>query len=283
MSTELDCCPVCVPKATCEIECPRVDCSDGEREVTIGCCPVCVAKLDCSLIQCPALECTEGILYSENSCCPKCAVPDPCEEVESCPKLNCTNGEIAVRVDGECCEICRSEDYCDKISCPQFTGDCPAAEDEDFMIKRDGTCCPYCPTCRDTERTRCDRNDKPVCAPGFWRGPDCSEEVPANERLEISIEITVTRLALSESDIKTFISNKLGIDPVFITVTKNGDTFTVIISDDATNPSLDFGALQAQANEVIDSSSFFKKAETSGSCQLLIPGIAFVSACIMLL
>jgi hypothetical protein len=107
--------------------------------------------------------------------------------------------------------------------------------------------------------------------------------VPANERLEIRIEITVSGISLEVSDIKTFIANKLEIDPVFITVTNNGDTYTVIISDDATNPSLNFGALQEQVDEVIESSSFFNKATSSGSAQLLVPITALASCIAMFL
>jgi hypothetical protein len=58
---------------------------------------------------------------------------------------------------------------------------------------------------------------------------------------------------------------------------------TVIISDDATNPSLNFGALQEQVDEVIESSSFFNKATSSGSAQLLVPITALASCIAMFL
>lgn len=130
-----------------------------------------------------------------------------------------------------------ADDYCDSVVCPMFAGNCP--EDDDYHVQKAGSCCSYCAgtVCEDTENTRCDSDDTPVCSPGYYRGEGCADVVPESDRIEIHIEITVNGIILTEEDIKFFIAKKLGIDAMYITVDKTGDsTFVIAISWEKTSP-----------------------------------------------
>jgi hypothetical protein len=149
-----------------------------------------------------------------------------------------------------------------------FVGDCP--EDDDYHVQKSGSCCSYCAgtVCQDSENTRCDSEDRPVCAPGYFRGENCTEVVPESDRVEIRIEITVEGIQLTEEDIKFFIAKKLGIDAMYIAVDRSADsTFVITVSWDKTSPPQNFdeSAVQEQLDNIISANPNFTKAYNPSS------------------
>jgi hypothetical protein len=266
-----DCCAVCRPVDSCSSDdCPDAECRDGEQTVFNGCCKVCVPKVDCSSVMCPDILCLNGSKprIEDDRCCPVCHEERECEDDVVCPAIGCGEGQVDVRVEDECCPICRDADYCDTVVCPVFEGECP--DDDDYRVQKDGACCPYCAgtICKDSIETRCDGFDRPVCAPGFFRGENCSEVVPEKDRFELTIEITVKGITLTPEDIKFFIANKLGLDPMYVTVDLIGDnTFVITVSWDRTNPpkGVDEAEMESKVEEVIASNSNFTAKKSSAS------------------
>ncbi len=265
-----DCCPTCVPDNICDAAvCPKYPCKENQVEIDDGCCTICVGAVDCTMVDCAPVQCEAGMVPTiyDDSCCPVCDYAE-CDEELDCPEISCAQNETAIVLANECCPTCVAENYCDTIACPMFAGDCP--EDDDYRVQKSGSCCSYCAgtVCEDDENTRCNSDDVPVCAPGYFRGENCTEVVPESDRFEIRIEITITGITLSEDDIKFFIANTLNIDAMYITVDKTGDsTFVITVSWDKTNPpqDLDETAIESQIDSVIAANPNFTKATNPSS------------------
>ncbi len=277
------------------VDCPQeVDCEDHEMEVQAGCCSVCMPRVDCEDVECPPIECAEGQhkRMRDEHCCPVCVDTRDCHKdaanATACPDLNCAEGETLVQGEDDCCPRCVPENACNSVLCPAFTGDCP--DDDDYHVKKNGTCCSYCPgtVCRDTVTTRCDSFDRPVCAPGWYRGDNCSEPVPESERVSIQVEITVNGLSLTAEDIKFFIANKLNIDAMYIGVDMTANnTFVITISwaVDAPPAGMDQAAIEQAVSQAIATNPNFvtatKKESTSVAAHLAAGSVLLLAALVM--
>lgn len=285
-----DCCPSCLPSNICDtVDCAEVECEDNEQELDDGCCTVCVPAVNCKMVECPTLECADGMMPTvyDDWCCPMCDYLW-CEDDDEldCPEIECAANETAIVLADSCCPTCLPNNYCAGVMCPMFVGECP--EDDDYHVQKTGSCCSYCAgtVCQDSETTRCDSDDRPVCAPGYYRGENCTEVVPESDRVEIRIEITITGITLTADDIKFFIANKLNIDAMYITVEKTGDsTFVITISWDKTSApeDLDESAIQEQVDNIISANPNFNKAvNPSSGAMKVVASVALIAAALAL-
>jgi len=96
---------------------------------------------------------------------------------------------------------------------------------------------------------RCDWNDDPVCAKGFFTGDDCSEPIPPDQRESVEITILFCSTSCTQStpqQIKTAIANKAYIPPEFLTIEIKSFSaddcctkYLVTVADEKATPSID--------------------------------------------
>jgi hypothetical protein len=124
---------------------------------------------------CAAPYCPDGKIVEPECGCPYCS----CENID-CSYEECTSGQVHVRPEGACCEICVPSDGCEAVSC-EPESECPAGR---TWQKPRGACCGACLPSDGSfgcARVACDPNLE--CPPGYVLGDGlvtgcCYECVP---------------------------------------------------------------------------------------------------------
>jgi hypothetical protein len=147
---------------------------------------------------------------------------------------------------------------------------------EDQWIQRDGSCCPQCSACEDTAEKRCNWNDDPVCAKGFYTGDDCSTPVPPENRVTAEFTVTVctnpTCIQFTDQQVKTALANKGQVPPEHITVeTVSSDadkcctTYAVTVADEKDNPEIDVDEAKNQIVDALKNDPSYKVQDDQGA------------------